>query len=629
MQSDNHFRDLGFKCGLEIHQQLLTERKLFCRCPAQYRNDKPDGEIIRHMRPTLSELGEYDGTALMEFKTKKNVIYQLYRDNACTYEMDDTPPFPINRQALEIALKLAMLFNCAPVDELHVSRKQYLDGSIPAGFQRTAIVGVGGWIPYKGRKISITHVCLEEDACREVLDSGHDIIFKTDRLSMPLLEIVTGADMLTPAEAMEVDAIIGRVFKASGLVRRGIGSVRQDVNVSIRGGERVEIKGVPQTWMIASLTAVEALRQASMLKIKDILHERGISEKNFQAEEFDVCEMLSGNGIGVIESALSNNHTVKAIKLIGFAGILGMPGQPGKTFADEVSGRLKVIACLDKYPNLASSDIPEQAGFNIEIWNKLRSECKCATGDALIVTWGSYSDVATALSEIKIRAIDALRGVPNETRQPMKDGMTDFERILPGPDRMYPDTDSPPVEISRKYKEMLRAELPEPAYLTEERWLKSGAPQRIAEKCVVSQYSALFDAINGKSPLSAEVIWGALRTLKLKDKKEIERKKPAILRLFWAFTEGAISKDSLIDLLKMLRSGQDVNIEKEIAERKILDIKDEAIQAIIKEFIEETADCNFKRTENRLNYICGGIKKRINNRIDGLKLQDEVKSKIK
>ena len=109
--------------------------------------------------------------------------------------MDDTPPFPINQQALEIALKLGMLLNCAIVDELHVSRKQYLDGSIPTGFQRTAIVGVDGWVPYKGRKIHITHVCLEEDACREISDTGHEIVFRTDRLSMPLLEVITALDM--------------------------------------------------------------------------------------------------------------------------------------------------------------------------------------------------------------------------------------------------------------------------------------------------------------------------------------------------------------------------------------------------------------------------------------------------
>ena len=198
--TDDYFRKLGFKCGLEIHQQLATEKKLFCRCRATMHRDKPSAMILRHMRPTLSELGEYDGTALMEFKTKKNVNYQLYDDTVCTYEMDDTPPFPLNQQALDIALEIGLLLNCSIVNEIHISRKQYLDGSIPTGFQRTGIIGVEGWIPYKNRKIGIIQLGLEEDACREISDLGHTIVFKTDRLSIPLVEVVTYPDMQTPNE---------------------------------------------------------------------------------------------------------------------------------------------------------------------------------------------------------------------------------------------------------------------------------------------------------------------------------------------------------------------------------------------------------------------------------------------
>ena len=97
---EKYYQDLGLKVGLEIHQQLSTDKKLFCRCKAVLHLDNPSTTILRHMRPTLSELGEYDGTALMEFKTKKNVIYQLYDDTVCTYEMDDTPPFKLSNQVV-------------------------------------------------------------------------------------------------------------------------------------------------------------------------------------------------------------------------------------------------------------------------------------------------------------------------------------------------------------------------------------------------------------------------------------------------------------------------------------------------------------------------------------------------
>lgn len=615
-------------CGLEIHQQLLTKKKLFCRCPAGYRNDRPDGEIIRHMRPTLSELGEYDGTALMEFKTRKNVVYQLYRENACTYEMDDTPPFPINSDALEVALKLAILLNCAVVDELHVSRKQYLDGSIPTGFQRTAIVGVGGWIPYKGRKINITHVCLEEDACREVQDVGHEITFRTDRLSMPLLEVITAPEMLTPIEAMEVDAVIGRLLKASGLVRRGIGSVRQDVNVSVTGGNRAEIKGVPQTWMIERLTAVEAERQAALLGIRETLRLRGITDRTIHGEKFDIAELLKDASIPVIDNAIAKGWIVKAIKIDGFAGVFGAPTQHGQTFADELGGRLRVIACLDRMPNLAVSDLPDMAGFNSDIWQRIKKTCGCKHTDAVVVTWGTAGDVTTALSEIKIRVIEATKGVPLETRQALKNGNTDFERVLPGPNRMYPDTDSPPVAITKAYLDHLRSELPEPAYSIEERWIAKGVPEHIAYRAVVSPYAGLFDELVCRHDIAPQFAWATLNKIKIRDRRAIESLNGNIVGMFEAHRSRRISRDSLFAMMSQVGSDGSLSLPALLKKLAMIDSADSSVKDLVGEFVDETADCRFRNRDDRINYICGRIKERLDGRVDGVSLHTVVAEKL-
>ncbi|MDP4117423.1 MAG: Glu-tRNA(Gln) amidotransferase GatDE subunit E, partial [Bacteroidota bacterium] len=257
--TEKDYETIGFKSGLEIHQQLLTKKKLFCRCPAGEYSTHYHAEILRHMRPTLSELGEYDGTALMEFKTRKEIIYRINRDTVCTYEMDDTPPFQINDEALDIALGIGMLYNSAVVDEIHIARKQYLDGSIPTGFQRTSIIALDGQIPYKDKKINIIQLSIEEDSCREVSDIGHQRVYKTDRLGMPLIETVTGPEMRTPIEVAEVGEICRRLVRSTGKVRTGIGAAREDVNVSVEGGTRIEIKGVPKLSAIPLLTYNEAM----------------------------------------------------------------------------------------------------------------------------------------------------------------------------------------------------------------------------------------------------------------------------------------------------------------------------------------------------------------------------------
>ena len=555
------------------------------------------------------------------------MTYQLYRENCCTYEMDDTPPFPINREALDIALKLAMLLNCAIVDEVHVSRKQYLDGSIPTGFQRTAIVGVSGWVPYKGRRINITHICLEEDACREISDIGHEIVFRTDRLSMPLLEVITAPDMLTPTEAMEVDALLGRIMKSSGLVRRGIGSVRQDVNVSVTGGDRGEIKGIPRTGMIERLTAIEAERQIALLGIKEALRLRGISDKTIHGEKYDLTEPLKKSKNPVVKKVKDNKWKIKAIKLHGFAGIMSHQTQPGKYFFDEISGRVKVIACLDNDPNIAVSDFPEAAGFTANDWTIIKKECACKHTDAVVAVWGPEEDVNTALSEIKIRAVEATRGVPQETRQALKGDVTGFERVLPGPNRMYPDTDSEPVKVTGEMLDRLKSEISSPVYEIENDWQKLGISDEIARKAVVSPYKDIFEKLIKELELPHQFAWAALNRLGFNKFADNGHYNNRVLEIFEFYKDGEISKDSLLGLLDSFYRDIARDLSDVIEEHKLIDINSAEVQALIDEYANETADMRFANGDDRVNYICGRIKKHFGGRIDGAGLRERVAGK--
>jgi glutamyl-tRNA(Gln) amidotransferase subunit E len=502
----------GLVCGLEVHQQLLTERKLFCHCPAGRYTRTHDGTVLRHMRPTLSELGVYDGTALMEFKTRKHIVYLLNRENTCTYEMDDTPPFPVNQQAVDVAIEQCLMLGCDIVDEVHIARKQYLDGSIPTGFQRTAIVGVNGRLPFRGRTLSITQVSVEEDSCREVSDRGHLIVWRTDRLGMPLIETVTGPDLRTPEEAAEAILLVGRVCRSTGHVRVGMGASRQDVNVSVRGGRRVEIKGVPQAGWARRLVHGEAWRQVNLLRLRDELHRRGFRDvASVRVLTKDVTErralefleplraeawerFVAGEGRRAGLELGPGPFRVLAVLLPGLAGTLAWPTQPGRTFADELRGRVRVIAGLDQPPVLYhSEDGPGRATAELGL---LRGAMGGGDGDALVVVWGPERDVHTAAEEIRLRYVDATDGVPNETRQPFADGHTDFERILPGPDRMYPDTDSPPTRVTRERVGRLRAVLPaEPTWEREARYAAAGVPAGVVHYLVRRGGAGLVDLV--------------------------------------------------------------------------------------------------------------------------------------
>jgi len=551
------FKTLGFRCGVEIHQQLFTEKKLFCRCPAGKYSRQYDSEVLRHMRPTLSEMGTYDGTALMEFKTNKEIIYRLNQESVCTYELDDTPPFLINEDALNIAIEIALLLSSNVVDEMHIARKQYLDGSIPTGFQRTAIVGMGGEIPFKGKKINIRQFSIEEDACREVSDHEHTITFLTDRLGMPLVEIVTEPDMETPEEAAAVVRELGRLMRVTKKVRRGIGSVRQDVNVSIKGSRRVEIKGVSRYQYIPKLTGIEALRQKALLKIMEELKKRKINLDNIAFEKTELTDELKKSSSLTLKAALENSSKIFGIKCAKLNGILNWPTQPGKTFAHEISGRVSVIACLDQTPNIIhTDDWPKYKGSEKDL-DLVKAKLNANKDDVIIIVWGPRKDIDTALGEIEDRFKEALNGVPHETRQARPDGTTDFERILPGADRMYPDTDHPPVNIPRARVENISKNLSEKPWDIEKKYKEWGMPEDSIDKLPVSDYVDLIDKLSKKlKPKDLRTV-GIVLTQKMKALSRegisvYDIPKEKLFDLFIEFSRGSFKQNEFPEKIKDL-----------------------------------------------------------------------------
>ncbi len=501
---------LGFMSGLEVHQQLLTTSKLFCRCPTGRFPDHYDAEVLRHMRPTLSELGGYDGTALMEFKTRKEIVYQLERGSVCTYETDDTPPFEIDDEAIRIAIEVAELLGLNLVSELHVMRKQYLDGSIPTGFQRTAMIGLDGSVHFRvpelgvDRPLRIRQLSLEEDSCREVSDIGHRITFSTGRLGMPLVETVTEPELLTPAEVEAAARLLADVARATGKVRRGPGAARQDVNVSVAGGRRVEIKGVARHKGLPLLVHVEAFRQLNLLRLREELRRRGVTAADLAVPSSgrpwevsslvaDVTSVGRRGGTGPAKEAAERGDVVCAVCLPGFAGLLLHPTQPGHVFAHELSERVRVIACPEHWPFMTHSDEPD-GWVGIAAWQEIRKAVGADSGDAVVLLWAPPPDAETASREVLLRAQEALEGIPPETRQAHADGTTGFERILPGADRMYPDTDTPPLPIPDTTVAAIRVALPEHPVAREDRYRSLGLADVLARRLARSPWVDLFDA---------------------------------------------------------------------------------------------------------------------------------------
>src|SRR5512136_572566 len=264
------YNTVGLTAGIEIHQQLNTDEKLFCHCVTLLRDSaEHSGEFFRYLRVTESEMGEIDRAAQEEMKRDRKFQYYTY-DTTCLVENDEEPPAPLNDEALSVCLTVARMFSMTPIRQVHTMRKLVIDGSNTSGFQRTALVALNGTLPNGGE---IETICLEEEAAQRVKDD----IFSLDRLGIPLIEITTSPCMHTPDEVQQVAEYIGMVLRSTGKVKRGLGTIRQDVNISIAKGARVEIKGVQELNLIAEVVRREVLRQQSLLAIRDELKLRGAS----------------------------------------------------------------------------------------------------------------------------------------------------------------------------------------------------------------------------------------------------------------------------------------------------------------------------------------------------------------
>jgi glutamyl-tRNA(Gln) amidotransferase subunit E len=625
------YEEIGLRAGLKIHQQLLTDKKLFCRCPAGIYSKDWDAEILRHMRPTLSELGDYDGTALMEFKTRKQIVYLINKETVCTYEFDDTPPFQINENALDIALEVALLLNLNIVSELHIARKQYLDGSIPTGFQRTTILGVDGWIPFRGRRIRIQQLGLEEDACREVSDVGHERTYLTDRLGMPLIEPVTYPDMSTPDEVAGVADVIRWMTRCTGKVRTGPGAARQDVNVSVRGGRRCEIKGVPSIKRIPALVHNEAIRQLALLEIRDELKRRRFREDNFEWGSADVTDRLAQTRFWPVRQAVSEGRLVHCILLRGFEGLLRHPTGPGKNFLQEISDRVRVVACIDMLPNIVSTDLPE-GNFSPREWKTVRRAAGACSGDAVVVVWGKPEDVETACKEVAVRAKEACRGVPSETRQAMPDGTTGFERILPGPNRMYPDTDLPPKPLSEDRVKKVRALLPEPPWRRNERYLSAGVPEQVAGRLSISRYAGLFDrlveAAGADVTFVAVLVTDRFRVYGRRGLDPDRLSEAFLRRALHRLTAGRIVRDGLLCIVERALGGDNGTVDEIIDRFGLRPASRGEIEAAVQEAFSESLGQRFCTPKAEWRFVMGRAMGRLRGRAEGAAVAQTVEDAV-
>jgi len=619
--------------GLELHQQLNTQRKLFCHCPTAIREEEPDGKFVRRLRPTQSEMGEIDPAALFEFQRQKRFCYEYYNNTTCLVEADEEPPHDLCEEAIDICLIMTEFLKSKPVDEIHPMRKIVIDGSNTTGFQRTTIIANGGKVVVGEKIIGIQTICLEEDAARKIADDDKNNmrVYRLDRLGIPLIEVATDPDIRTPEEAQEVALAIGLLLRSTGLVKRGLGTIRQDVNVSIKGGAIIEIKGFQQLDMLSTLVEFETQRQEKLLEIRDTLKTRGISPKDLKLKLVDITDIFEKSESQVIKKAIKSDGVVYAVRLAGFANLIGIEVQPNRRLGTELSDYAKFWGGVG---GIFHTDELPKYGITEENVSNLRKLVNAGEQDAVVLVASSRENCKDALEAVVDRAREAVKGVPTETRTPLPDGTSKYARPRPGSSRMYPETDVRPVKVTESRLKRIKKNMPETIENREKRFIKDyELSPDLAYQITRSQNLDLFEQIVKETKVSPTLVAATLENTVVslhRDRVPTENLDDRhFLEMFSSIATKVITSEAIPMILTYYSNQPKSSIEMAIESTGSGMATRIEVEGIIKKIVAEREDFIREQGERSVGGLMGIAMKELSGKADGKTVKELLTKEIR
>jgi glutamyl-tRNA(Gln) amidotransferase subunit E len=618
------------KVGLEIHRQLDTKHKLFCACPTDLAESDPEEKFLRRLRPTQSELGQVDQAALFEFHRGRSVMYESDHKTACLVEMDEEPPAKLNNETIEVCLSAALLMKADPVDEVHVMRKIVIDGSNTTGFQRTCVVAMDGMLKVDGKDIPIQQISLEEDAARKTGQSRDVIGYRIDRLGVPLIEVTTAPVLESPDEVQKVALAIGTILRATRKVKRGIGSVRQDLNVSIPEGALIEIKGVQELEILNKAVEFEISRQQRLLEIRGELSRRGVEPSAIERRYVDLTDVFAKSKAAVIQGAITKGGIVLGVKLPRFHGLVGKELAPGLRLGSEMSSHAVFWAGVG---GIFHSDELPGYGITKEEVRHTKERLGVDSQDAFVLVADERPRTKDALDAVLNRALEALKGVPEETRTAMPDGTSRYMRPRPGAARMYPETDVPPTPVTEALIQKLKANLPETSEAVAKRLMERYAlNQKLAKQLIDSDYLQLFEQIAATSRVPASYV----ATMLTETIKSLQREgvpvgsvlDSKVQAIFGLVDEGTVAKEAVAELIKWQAKNPNSDPRQGVKELGMKMLSEEELDKVIDRQIGKNRELIQERGQGAFSSLMGVVMSEVRGSIDAQKVSEKLKQRL-
>jgi glutamyl-tRNA(Gln) amidotransferase subunit E len=624
--SQTDLKDAEVKVGLEIHQQLASAHKLFCECPIT-KSDELPLSFERRLRPAQSETGKLDPAAVFEFTKGRSNVYLWNPESSCLVEADEEPPHRLNGEALDIALQIAGLLHSNVVDEVHVMRKIVIDGSNTTGFQRTAVIGLGGYLEVEGARIGVQSVTIEEDAARIIGEDEKSRWFALDRLAVPLVEVALDPIAGDPEMVGRVALHLGRTLRSTGRVARGLGTIRQDLNVSVKGGRVVEVKGVQKLNLLPKVVAYEVARQLGLLEVSHRLKERGA--KTVECSQRDVSRVLLGTGSRIIQAKLREGGKVLCISAGGLQGLMGWEPSLGIRLGKEVAE----VARVNGLGGIIHSDEFTKQGISQDEEEALRRECGVGKDAALILLAGQASKVEKAAQPVIQRLKQVTEGVPAETRSPTETGESRFMRPRPGAQRMYPETDVPDVTIGTDRLSALMKVAPEPWEEMVRRYEKKYSLSRdLAVKLLDSDFPDFFERLVSQLKLEPSLVASMLVDLPVRLTREgipeDALDQDTIAEVLRAIDAGTVAKEAAPDVLRSIGKGEARSVSEAVERLGLESIDARRLSEIIESVVRSNLALIEEKGEGAFSPLMGAVMAQARGKVDGRLVSRLLKERL-
>ena len=604
--SEFSINNVGLKVGLEIHQQLATNKKLFCSC-RPIESDEYYMKFQRKLRAVKSELGEYDPAALFEKSKSKTIMYYSNPESSCLVEQDEEPPHNLDKDAKELVLVIASSLNSKIFSEVYPMRKTVIDGSNTTGFQRTMLFSQGGQIDVDGEKVGVQSICLEEDSAKLLGDKGNIREYSLDRLGIPLVEIALEPVEVDSKKIKKIALSLGRLLRSTKKVTRGIGSIRQDVNVSVKdGGGVVEVKGVQQLDQLEKIVEFEAKRQYGLVKIAEKLKNSDFKGISKDADIFDITEDWNSCKSEIIQKALNDNSIIKAIKIENFSGMFGYSPYEGIRLGKEIGELVKFYGI----GGIFHSDELPNYGINDEDISIVKNILKIKENDAFLILAAASSKIDFAIDSIINRLVEAKKGVPAETRLATQTGETIFLRPRPGASRMYPETDIPPILVTSDELENAEKNIPKSwdESLLELQKKYDLNPQ-LSEQIFDSQYIELFEKIVKRTKVNptfvASILCSTITNLERSGLNSNLLRNEDIVKSFQLLEEEKIAKESIEMIFENIMDEKSQTIEEAMKNASIEAVNESDLEKIIEEIVEKNQEIVKNQKERAVGPLMG------------------------